>query len=110
MDEWEYYDAETDGILVKNKEDSTIQLKMVTRRNRPSLIGTTLFGGMEMCRPYWDEMIASMMSENASFEELLEKAEDGDVCGSVRVNLGFKIENFGITSSPNTWPILRCFS
>lgn len=85
VDEWEYYDAETDGILVKNKEDSTIQLKMVTRRNRPSLIGTTLFGGMEMCRPYWDEMIASMMSENASFEELLEKAEDGDEDAMLKV-------------------------
>ena len=50
----------------------------VSGKARPNMACTTLFGGVQMMRPYQDEIMDSWMGEMMSIEEKIELAEDGD--------------------------------
>ena len=77
MDQFSNLDLETEGIIVKLVDDDLI-FERVSGKKRPSMACTVLFGGIEMKRPYQDEIMNSWMNEDMSFEEKLEAAEDGD--------------------------------
>lgn len=70
-------DLETEGVLVKLKDDDLV-FERVEGKKRPSMACTSLFGGVQMMRPYQDEIMGAWLGEMMSFEETLEAAEDGD--------------------------------
>jgi len=77
MSQFPDLDLEKEGILVTLKDEELI-FKRVAGRNRPNMACTALFG-VQMGRPYYDEVMNSMLgSTYESFEEKLEAAEDGD--------------------------------
>lgn len=77
MDKFTDFDLETEGIMIKLVDDDLI-FERVSGKKRPSMACTVLFGGIEMKRPYQDEIMNSWMNADMSFEEKLEAAEDGD--------------------------------
>ena len=77
MDYFADLDLEKEGILVKLVDDNLI-FERVAGKKRPAMACTSLFEGIQMKRPYQDEIMDSWMSEMMSFEDKLEAAEDGD--------------------------------
>ena len=70
-------DPEEAGImLAMNGDDLTY--KVVSGKERPDMMCTTLFGAPTMCRPYMDDFWKRSEMEMMSFEEKLEAAEEGD--------------------------------
>ena len=70
-------DPEEAGImLAMNGDDLTY--KVVSGKERPDMMCTTLFGAPTMCRPYMDDFMSRSALEMMSFEEQLEAAEEGD--------------------------------
>lgn len=70
-------DTESEGFLIKLDGDELLFNK-VSGKARPDIACTTLFGGVQMMRPYQDEIMDSWMGEMMSIEEKTELAEDGD--------------------------------
>lgn len=70
-------DTESEGFLIKLNGDELLFNK-VSGKARPDMACTTLFGGVQMMRPYQDEIMGSWMGEMMSIEEKTELAEDGD--------------------------------
>lgn len=70
-------DTESEGFLIKLDGDELLFNK-VSGKARPDMACTTLFGGVQMMRPYQDEIMGSWMGEMMSIEEKTELAEDGD--------------------------------
>lgn len=77
MEQFAALNLETEGVLIKLQDDELI-FERVAGKKRPSMACTVLFGGVQMKRPYQDEIMNSWMGELMSFEEKLEAAEDGD--------------------------------
>lgn len=70
-------DTESEGFLIKLDGDELLFNK-VSGKARPNMACTTLFGGVQMMRPYQNEIMDSWMGEMMSIEEKTELAEDGD--------------------------------
>ena len=70
-------DIESEGFLIKLDGDELL-FNRVSGKARPDMACTTLFGGVQMMRPYQDEIMDSWMGEMMSIEEKTELAEDGD--------------------------------
>lgn len=77
MEQFADLNLETEGILVELQNDELV-FERVAGKKRPAMACTGLFGGVQMKRPYQDEIVNSMMREIMSFEEKLEAAENGD--------------------------------
>lgn len=70
-------DTESEGFLIKLDGDELLFNK-VSGKARPDMACTTLFGGVQMGRPYQNEIMDSWMDEMLPLEEKIELAEDGD--------------------------------
>lgn len=70
-------DTESEGFLIKLDGDELLFNK-VSGKARPDMACTTLFGGVQMMRPYQNEIMDSWMGEMMSIEEKTELAENGD--------------------------------
>lgn len=70
-------DSEKSGILFE-LDDEAIVASIVSGKDRPDMLCRTLFGGVQMMRPYSDEIEEQFMRESMSVEELEEAANDGD--------------------------------
>lgn len=70
-------DTESEGFLVKLNGDE-LSFNKVSGKARPDMACTTLFGGVQMMRPYQNEIMDSWMGEMLPLEEKIELAEDGD--------------------------------
>lgn len=77
MDDLADLDLEHEGIMV-NLSDDDLVFKRVAGKKRPSMACTSLFGGVQMMRPYADELMNGLISESMTFEDNLEAAEAGD--------------------------------
>lgn len=75
----EYAEMDTDeeGVVVTLNEE-TLAFERVSGKARPAMACTTLFGGVQMMRPYQNEIMDSWMNEMMPFEDQLEAAEEGD--------------------------------
>lgn len=85
------FDAEQDGIIVE-LEENALGYKKVSGKKRPNLACTTLFGGVEMSRPYSDELMNSWaldMLSDVSFDEILKEAEQGDEDAMIKAFEGY---------------------
>ncbi len=70
-------DTESEGFLASlNGED--LSFRKVSGKQRPLLACTTLLGGVQMRRPYMDEIVARSIGEMMPLEEKMELAENGD--------------------------------
>lgn len=67
----------SEGFLVQAL-NSVPTFQKVSGMQRPAMACTVMFGGVQMRRPYRDEIMGHWMSEDLPFEEQLELAEDGD--------------------------------
>lgn len=94
-------DLEKEGILIKLVDDGLI-FERVAGKKRPAMACTSLFEGIQMKRPYQDEIMDSWMGELMSFEENLEAAEDGDedAMGEVAATYLNGDEDEGISPDP----------
>lgn len=73
---YEDLDPEEAGImLAMNGDDLTY--KVVSGKERPEMMCTTLFGDPTMCRPYMEDFWERSELDMMSFEEKLEAAEEG---------------------------------
>ena len=70
-------DPEEAGIMLSMNGDE-LTYKVVSGKDRPDMMCTTLFGAPTMCRPYMDDFMANSEMEMMSFEERLEAAEEGN--------------------------------
>ena len=70
-------DTESEGFLIKLDGDELLFNK-VSGKARPDMACTTLFGGVQMMRPYQDEIMDSWMGEMLPMEEKIALAEEGD--------------------------------
>lgn len=70
-------DAESSGMMLSVCNDM-IDVQTLIGKNRPDLVCTTLFGEVQMMRPYEDEITDSWMAEMLPLEEKIELAENGD--------------------------------
>lgn len=70
-------DTESEGFLIKLDGDELLFNK-VSGKARPDIACTTLFGGVQMGRPYQNEIMDSWMDGMLPLEEKIELAEDGD--------------------------------
>lgn len=70
-------DPEEAGIMLTMKGDD-LTYKVVSGKERPDMMCTTLFGAPTMCRPYMDDFMSRSAMEMMSFDEQLEAAEEGD--------------------------------
>ena len=66
-----------EGVVV-SLADEDLSFVRVSGKARPDMACTTLFGGVQMMRPYQDEIMDGWMDEMLPFDEKLEMAEDGD--------------------------------
>lgn len=70
-------DPEEAGVLLEAEGDK-IKARVVSGKERPELMCTTLFGGTVMCRPYMEDFMERSAMDLMSLEEKIEKAEGGD--------------------------------
>lgn len=70
-------DPEEAGIRL-TVENGALQYKVVSGKERPEMMCSTLFGGTVMMRPYMDDFINRSAREEMSPEDLVAAAEDGD--------------------------------
>lgn len=70
-------DTESEGFLIKLDGDELL-FKKVSGKQRPSMACKTLFGGVQMMRPYANEIIDSWICEKLSLEEKVELAKAGN--------------------------------
>ena len=72
------FDPEETGIRLY-EEDGKIRYKVVSGKERPDLMVSTLFGGTAMGRPYFEDFMDNTERESMSLEEKEEAAEAGDL-------------------------------
>lgn len=77
VDELSNIELSLEGFSVQVTNDVPTFQK-VSGVQRPAMACTVMFGGVQMRRPYRDEIMGRWMSEDLPFEEQLELAEDGD--------------------------------
>lgn len=70
-------DPESEGILVKQQGEAVV-FERVAGKKRPDMACMGLLGGVQMLRPYPDESINALFVDVPSFEDDLQKAENGD--------------------------------
>lgn len=70
-------DIESEGFLITLDGDELLFNK-VSGKARPDMACTTLFGDVQMGRPYQNEIMDSWMDEMLPLEEKIELAEEGD--------------------------------
>ena len=58
-------DPEQEGVLV-NRSGDALQFERVSGKRRPAMACTTLFGGVEMMRPYFDEIADAWHTSTAT--------------------------------------------
>lgn len=68
---------EDNGIMLEG-EDEKLSYRFVSGKARPELMCSTIFGGMEMIRPYMDDFWERSEADTMSLEEKIEAAEGGD--------------------------------
>ena len=78
MEQFSFMDMTREGVLLYLDGDD-IKCRLLQGKERPDLMCSTVFGGNVMSRPYQDEIAASWINEQLSFEDKLEAAENGDV-------------------------------
>ena len=71
-------DLKKEGVLVTLKDDE-LSFERVSGKERPDLACTSLFNGITMSRPYFDEISESWAHELVPFSVKLEAAENGDI-------------------------------
>ena len=76
-DKYAGMDPEFEGVNVSFDGDELI-FKRISGKDRPTMVGTNVFGSLDEARPYPDEIMSAFESMHESFEEKLERAEDGD--------------------------------
>lgn len=69
-------DPLTSGIMLFVTDDE-IQCEMVNGKERPDLVCSALFGGVELSRPYKYELFDSWSLEMMPIEENIALAEEG---------------------------------
>ena len=79
---------ESEGVLVSH-DNGELYFKKVSGKNRPLMACTTLFGSVEMKRPYMDEITKSWDLDAMSFDDMREGANDGDVDAMKRIAMAF---------------------
>ena len=62
MSQFTDMDLEKEGILIKLEDNNTLNPVRVKGSERPDMVGITMFG-LEMGRPYLDEVCSSMMED-----------------------------------------------
>lgn len=77
LDEFSNMDTDTEGVMIRLVDDD-LSFERVSGKKRPAMACTTLFGGIQLMRPYQDEIMDSWMDEMMPLEEKIELAEDGD--------------------------------
>ena len=77
VDEYNNMNTDEEGVIV-SLDNEELSFERVSGKARPDMACTTLFGGVQMMRPYQDEIMGSWMDEMMSIEEKTELAEDGD--------------------------------
>lgn len=77
VDDYANMNTDEEGVLVSLNDDALL-FEHVAGKERPAMACTTLFGGMQMARPYQNEIMDSWMDEMLPLEEKIELAEDGD--------------------------------
>lgn len=74
-------DPELEGVLLTLDGDE-VKAEVVSGKKRPDMLCDTLFGGLQMCRPYMDESMDQWLNEldgeDMTLEEKIQAAEDGD--------------------------------
>ncbi len=78
ISEFTELDPDTEGILVTHDDDGGLTFNKVDGKKRPAMACTTLFGGIQMKRPYIDEISDAWAKDMMSLDEKVELAEDGD--------------------------------
>ncbi len=84
LDSYSDFDNENEGILMARDDNGNIGMCRVKGKQRPSLLGSGLFG-TETCRPYIDEMMDSFLYDAMDVDDLTEEAEDGDTDAMTRL-------------------------
>ncbi len=82
------FDPEEKGIML-TVENEKIAHRVVGGRQRPSMECYTLLGGVEMSRPYADEIFEADELEDISIEEKEKAANDGNVYAMKQVALAY---------------------
>ena len=77
LDEFSNMNVDEEGILVVLNDDE-LSFERVSGKRRPAMACTTLLGGVQMMRPYQDEIMDSWMDEMLPLAEKIKMAEDGD--------------------------------
>ncbi len=70
-------DPEQSGIMLET-DGEQLTYKIVSGKDRPDVMCATLFGGMQMMRPYMDDFMERSAADMMSLEEKIEAAENGD--------------------------------
>lgn len=71
------FDPESEGILL-SAENGVLTHRVVSGKERPEMMCTTLFGGTVMCRPYTEDFMERSMRELLPLAEKIRAAEAGD--------------------------------
>ncbi len=75
--EYSNMNLDEEGIIVR-LDGEELAFERVSGKDRPDMACTTLFGGIQMMRPYQNEIMDSWMDEMLPLEEKIALAEDGD--------------------------------
>lgn len=76
LEEFSNMDTEKEGVIV-SLDDEKLVFERVNGKARPTMACNSIFG-VQMARPYQDEIIEGWFSEETPLEEKIELAEDGD--------------------------------
>ena len=68
---------EREGLLIESRDGSFCH-RMLEGQARPALQCATLFGEMQMIRPYSEDFLAQALQEDMELDEKVEAAEQGD--------------------------------
>lgn len=77
VDGYQNMNTDAEGVIV-SLHDGELDFDRVQGKKRPNMACTTLFGGVQMSRPYQDEIMDGWMDELLPLEEKIAMAEDGD--------------------------------
>ena len=91
-------DPASEGIVVKY-QNGACKFREVKGKARPNLACTALFGGIEMGRPYEDEVMEGMFLGD-TFEEQLAAAEEGNTAAMDRVAMAYLNGNDEVKADP----------
>lgn len=77
VDSYSNMDIDEEGVIVSLSGEE-LSFERVYGKSRPAMACTTLFGGVQMMRPYQNEIMENWMDELLPLEEKIELAENGD--------------------------------